>query len=100
MEESKEALKGNRKSSHFESGGNALGHIAVVSRDGRLKWGTKSANSSLPSRPAMPEYNLYLLCAECGRFHCVPTGVSLEQSFEISLAHDVYKGEIPAEFHQ
>lgn len=48
----------------------------------------------------MPEYALYLLCAECGTFHTVPMRVVLEKSFEICLLRDVYDGEIPNEFYE
>ena len=48
----------------------------------------------------MPEYDLYLLCAECGSFHQVPIPVSLEESFETRLVRDVYDGEISLEVHE
>jgi hypothetical protein len=47
----------------------------------------------------MSEYDLFLLCSECGSFHDVLVRVSLEESFEICLVSDVYDGEIPLEFY-
>jgi hypothetical protein len=47
----------------------------------------------------MPDYDLFLLCAECGNSHDVLVRVSLEKSFEISFVSDVYDGAIPIEFY-
>jgi hypothetical protein len=46
----------------------------------------------------MPEYELFILCAECGRFHDVLLSVFLEEVFEICLVRDVYGTNFPPEF--
>jgi len=47
----------------------------------------------------MPEYDLYVLCAECGNFHDALMTVTLEKSFKVRLTRDVYENEIPTEFN-
>lgn len=43
----------------------------------------------------MPDYDLHVLCFECGNFHDVVMRVSLEKSFEVCVVSDIYDGEIP-----
>jgi hypothetical protein len=43
----------------------------------------------------MPEYDLYVRCSECERFHYLPLGLSLEKSFKVRLVSDVFDHEIP-----
>ena len=45
----------------------------------------------------MPEYDLCILCSQCGSFHDVLVRVSLEESFELRLVSDVYGDAVPSE---
>jgi len=47
----------------------------------------------------MPQYDLHVLCSECGKFHDVLLRLSLDQSFEVRNVRDLYDGEIPPEFY-
>ena len=46
----------------------------------------------------MPEYDLCILCSQCGSFHDVLMRVSLEESFELRLVSDVYGAAFPPHF--
>jgi hypothetical protein len=47
----------------------------------------------------MPQYDLHVLCPECGNFHDVLLRVSLEESFEVRNLSDIYGGKVPPEFY-
>ncbi len=47
----------------------------------------------------MPQYDLHVLCSECGKFHDVLLRLSLEQSFEVRNVRDLYNGAVPPEFY-
>ena len=47
----------------------------------------------------MLQYDLYVLCPECGDFHDMLLRISLEESFEVRRLSDVYGGKVPPEFH-
>ena len=46
----------------------------------------------------MPEYDLCILCSQCGSFHDVLVRVFLTESFELRLVSDVYGPAFPAYF--
>jgi hypothetical protein len=48
----------------------------------------------------MPEYDLCILCSQCGSFHDVLVRVSLEESFELRLVSDVYGAAFPPHFRE
>jgi hypothetical protein len=47
----------------------------------------------------MPQYDLQILCSECGNFHDMLLRVSLEESFEVRNLNDIYNDRIPPEFY-
>jgi hypothetical protein len=47
----------------------------------------------------MPQYDLHVLCLECGNFHDMLLRVSLDESFEVRNLSDVYDGKVPPEFY-
>jgi len=47
----------------------------------------------------MPQYDLQILCSECGNFHDMLLRVSLEESFEVRNLSDIYNGKVPPEFY-
>jgi hypothetical protein len=47
----------------------------------------------------MPQYDLHILCSECGNFHDMLLRVSLEESFDVRNLSDIYNGNVPPEFH-
>ena len=48
----------------------------------------------------MPQYDLHILCPNCGKFHDALTRVTLDESFEVRRVSDIYQHGIPLEFHQ
>jgi hypothetical protein len=47
----------------------------------------------------MPQYDLHVLCLECGNFHDMLLRVSLEETFEVRNLSDIYNGKVPPEFY-
>ena len=47
----------------------------------------------------MPQYDLHILCSECGNFHDMLLRVSREDSFEMRNLDDLYDGKVPPEFY-
>jgi hypothetical protein len=48
----------------------------------------------------MPQYDLHVLCSDCGRFHDARHRVWLAESFDVRCVTDLYPGQVPDEFHQ
>ena len=72
------------------------GHTDAVNCTTRTKEGLEC--EGWLSLSCMPEYELCILCAECGRFHDVLLRVALEEVFETRLVRDVYGANLPPEF--
>ncbi len=49
---------------------------------------------------SMPQYDLHILCQDCGSFHDAFLRVTLDESFEVRRVSDVYPQGIPLEFYQ
>jgi len=48
----------------------------------------------------MPQYDLHILCPNCGKFHDALTRVTLDESFDVRRVSDTYQQGIPIEFYQ
>jgi hypothetical protein len=46
----------------------------------------------------MPQYDLHVLCPDCGGFHGARVRVSLAETFDVRRVSDVYDGKVPLEF--
>jgi hypothetical protein len=46
----------------------------------------------------MPQYDLHVLCPDCGGFHGARVRVSLAETFDVRRVSDVYHGKVPLEF--
>ena len=53
-----------------------------------------------PTSTGMPEYDLHVLCLECGSFHDALFRVSVEQTFDVRRVSDVYQEKVPLMFYQ
>lgn len=47
----------------------------------------------------MPQYDLQILCSECGNFHDMLLRVSREESFGVRNLNDIYNNKVPPEFY-
>jgi hypothetical protein len=48
----------------------------------------------------MPQYDLYILCPNCGAFHDALTRTTLDATFDVRRVSDVYQGNVPLQFYQ
>jgi hypothetical protein len=48
----------------------------------------------------MPQYDLHVLCADCGQFHNARHRVWLAESFDVRCVSDFYPLQAPDEFYQ
>jgi hypothetical protein len=48
----------------------------------------------------MPQYDLHVLCPQCGGFHDALARVTLDATFDVRRVSDVYQGNIPLQFYQ
>jgi hypothetical protein len=48
----------------------------------------------------MPEYDLHILCRDCGGFHDTLVRVTLNHTFDVRRVSDIYPETIPLEFYQ
>ena len=48
----------------------------------------------------MPQYDLHILCPNCGKFHDAFTRVTLDESFDVRRVSDIYQRGMPLEFYQ
>lgn len=48
----------------------------------------------------MPQYDLHVLCPQCGGFHDALTRVTLGATFDVRRVSDVYQGNVPLQFYQ
>jgi len=48
----------------------------------------------------MPQYDLQILCHDCGSFHDALLRVTLDEAFEVRRVSDVYQHAIPLDFYQ
>ncbi len=48
----------------------------------------------------MPQYDLHILCPNCGNFHDALIRVALDESFDVRRVSDIYQQGIPLEFYQ
>lgn len=48
----------------------------------------------------MPDYDLHILCPDCGNFHDALTRITLDEPFDVRRVSDIYPQGIPLEFYQ
>jgi hypothetical protein len=48
----------------------------------------------------MPQYDLHVLCADCGQFHNTRHRVWLAESFDVRCVSDLYPMQPPEEFYE
>ena len=49
---------------------------------------------------SMPEYDLHILCHDCGGFHDTLVRVTLNDTFDVRRVSDIYPQTIPLQFYQ
>ena len=48
----------------------------------------------------MPQYDLHILCPDCGDFHDALVRVTLDDAFDVRRVSDIFQQAIPLEFYQ
>jgi hypothetical protein len=48
----------------------------------------------------MPQYDLHILCHECGAFHDAFVRITLDHAFQVRRVSDIFQETIPLEFYQ
>jgi hypothetical protein len=48
----------------------------------------------------MPQYDLHILCSNCGAFHDALDRVTLDATFDVRRVSDVYQGNVRPQFYQ
>jgi len=48
----------------------------------------------------MPQYDLHILCHDCGDFHDAFVRVTLDDAFDVRQVSDIFPQAVPLEFYQ
>jgi hypothetical protein len=47
----------------------------------------------------MPQYDLHILCSDCGAFHDALVRINLDDAFQVRRVSDIFQETIPLEFY-